>query len=410
MLFENKKNRLSLISLSLAAGIIYVLPYIRQSYHGTMIAVLGVSNTELGILSSIFGVFAVLCYVPGGWLADRVSPHKLLAFSLAVTGGAGLYFATLPSYQEVILIHAIWGVSTILTFWAAFIKANRETGSAEDQAQVFGLVEGGRGIVEAVLGAFAVFIFTSFASNHLGFQYVILMYSVLCLVISVLVWFMVPRDDEIAKEVSAEKPKSVDLFKEVLRYRTVWLLAIIVLCAYSAFWGTYSLAYFATDGFGQSEAYGATLSNFRMWLRPLAAIIAGFVASKTTTRAFLLAAFGMLAVAFLVLSTLPTTNNLLMVLWVDTAAISVCVYALRGVYFSLLEEASIPLYLTGTAAGIISVIGYTPDIYFPLVSGWLYDTYPGILGHRYLFSGLVFASVIGFLATWYIPKEKTQQV
>ena len=39
------------------------------------------------------------------------------------------------------------------------------------------------------------------------------------------------------------------------------------------------------------------------------------------------------------------------------------VFSLRGIFYSLLKDANIPSTITGIAVGIVSFIGYMPDIY-----------------------------------------------
>lgn len=409
----DKKRILSLFSLIAAGGIIYVLPYMRQSYHATMIEVLGVTNTELGILNAVFGIFAVICYVPGGWLADRYSPRLLLTISLMGSGLAGVYFSTLPSYTGMMVVHAVWGVTTILTFWAAFVKATREIGSEKEQAKIFGIVEGGRGLFEAVLGAITVALFAAYATQAGGLKAVILMHGVLCLLIGGVLWLALPKNLDTHQTVSEGDLKtdpSSSLLLEAMQLRSVWLMAVIVLCAYSCYWGTFSLSYFATDAFEQTEVYGATLSNFRMWFRPFTAVIAGLIATRTGTQRFLLWAFLSIAITYLVLTLMPTSANMLWLLWVDTAMLAFLVFSLRAVYFALLEESNIPLHLTGMAVGIISVIGYLPDVFFPLLTGWLYDHFPGATGHQMLFGGLSFAALVGLGATYLLTKLNQQKL
>ena len=74
-------------------------------------------------------------------------------------------------------------------------------------------------------------------------------------------------------------------------------------------------------------------------------------------------------------------------------------YSIRALYFSIMQEGRIPLIMTGTAVGVISVVGYTPDIFASPVMGYLLDTYPGIIGHQYVFSMLVLFSITGLLAS-----------
>ncbi|MFT5621784.1 MAG: Na+/melibiose symporter-like transporter, partial [Flavobacteriaceae bacterium] len=83
------------------------------------------------------------------------------------------------------------------------------------------------------------------------------------------------------------------------------------------------------------------------------------------------------------------------------AMISTCtgVFALRALYFTILKEASVPMALTGTAVGFISLIGYTPDIFMGPLMGWLLDRNPGALGHQHLFMVLAAFSLLGLVAT-----------
>ena len=74
-------------------------------------------------------------------------------------------------------------------------------------------------------------------------------------------------------------------------------------------------------------------------------------------------------------------------------------YAIRALYFAVFNEGRIPLDLTGTAVGIISIIGYTPDIFATPIIGYLLDTYPGIVGHQYVFMMLIIFSILGLFAS-----------
>ena len=62
---------LFLASLMLAGESIYMLVYMRKTFQTSMEQVFQVSATEIGLLNSMFGILALACYFPGGWLADR---------------------------------------------------------------------------------------------------------------------------------------------------------------------------------------------------------------------------------------------------------------------------------------------------------------------------------------------------
>jgi hypothetical protein len=60
-------------------------------------------------------------------------------------------------------------------------------------------------------------------------------------------------------------------------------------------------------------------------------------------------------------------------------------FALRGVYFALLEETRTPRHLTGATVGAVSFIGFTPEIFFAPIAGRILDQAPGLAGHQHYF-------------------------
>ncbi|HJO12811.1 MAG TPA: MFS transporter, partial [Gammaproteobacteria bacterium] len=92
------RHWLTMIVLSISGGIIFLLPFLQEVYYKPLAQALSLNNTEVGSLMSVFGVTSLISYFPGGWLADRVSPRKLISLSLLLTGITDLYFSTFPGY------------------------------------------------------------------------------------------------------------------------------------------------------------------------------------------------------------------------------------------------------------------------------------------------------------------------
>jgi hypothetical protein len=80
--------------------------------------------------------------------------------------------------------------------------------------------------------------------------------------------------------------------------------------------------------------------------------------------------------------------------------IGILTYAVRGIYWATLESCKVPNRIKGLAIGAISLLGYSPDIYLPLINGVLLETYPGKLGYSIYFSGIAIAGVFGAFAAW----------
>lgn len=391
---------LLMASLILAGESIYMLPYLRKSFQTSMEATFGLTAFEVGTLNALFGVLALLSYLPGGWLADRFSARRLLTLSLVATGCGGLYMATLPGYAGLLAVHAFWGVFAICTFWAALIKAVRLWSPADQQGRAFGILDGGRGLVGAVLASAAAFAFGLSGTTEGGLVNVITIYSAASLLAGVAVWTLVPDDHETYAEHSpGHRGMGVlDSIARTARLPEVWLITVVIFCAYLMFLGSYDFPAYAERGFGETKEFGAWLGAFRDWLRPLAAIAAGIIADRVSPARATGVLFAVLAMGWSALALLPPTASSLILLGTQVAVVALAIFALRGIYFALLEQSRIPLHLTGVAVGGISMLAYTPDIFAAMLSGWLVDTQPGTGGYRIYFGIMAGAAVAGLAA------------
>lgn len=384
-------------SLMLAGESIYMLPYMRKTFQTSMEQVFQVSATELGLLNSMFGILALACYFPGGWLADRFAARKLLSFSLVSTALGGFYMASIPSYGGLLAVHAFWGITSILTFWAALIKAARDWGGRTQQGVSFGLLDGGRGLVGALLATLATASFAYAGATRSGLTSVILIYSIVPLIAGIAIWFLIPdsQHDGPGKPAAAE-PVAMST---VLKRAETWLLALVILSAYLLYIGTFDFPAFAEKAYDQSKLFGAQLGTFRDWLRPLAALGAGLLADRISPTRTIMGAFGFLIAAYAAMALFPADASLMSLLWIEVFIIAIAVFALRGVYFALLQAAGVPLASTGAVVGVISVVGYTPDIFGHVLAGLFIDSYAGVGGYYVYFAFLSGVAVAGFMAT-----------
>ena len=87
------------------------------------------------------------------------------------------------------------------------------------------------------------------------------------------------------------------------------------------------------------------------------------------------------------------------------------VFALRGVYFALLEENHVPRRLTGTVAGTVSFVGFTPEIFFGPITGRILDANPGVVGHQNYFLFLATVAALGVIVVaWLLALQRRQFV
>lgn len=129
------KKIIVLILMMLALATIYVLPYLRYTFYIPLQEAMNLvgENKKYGMLTSIYGIANFLLYIPGGWMADRFDPKKLMVFSMVSTGALGLWLSTWPGYTTLLLIYALFGITTVLTFWSASIKCINVISASDEQ-------------------------------------------------------------------------------------------------------------------------------------------------------------------------------------------------------------------------------------------------------------------------------------
>jgi len=251
-------------------------------------------------------------------------------------------------------------------------------------------------------------LFAWLGSTYAALSTVIVCFSLVNIGLGMAAWFLI--EDSASTDSAATKKVGGQEVLAVLKMPVVWLISVIILCAYSAYWGSFFFTPYASDVFLMSVTMAGVLSVGRMWLKPIAALAAGFLGDRFGISKTVAASMAITAVSFALFALTPANPAVLPLVILNVAISASFIFALRGIYFALLEEGGIPLKLTGTAAGVASAIGFIPDIYMPVVGGFLLDGYPGVTGYRLLFGFVAVLAVIGFIAAVMIVRlQKPKQ-
>ena len=294
------RHYLTIVALIMAGEAVFFLPYLTvRLFRPTVLLVFEITNLELGIAFSLYGAVAMVSYALGGPLADRYAARTLMSVALAVTALGGLYMATIPSLQMLTLLYGFWGLTSILLFWAALLRATREWGGEANLGGAFGLLDGGRGLFAALMGVFGYALFSSLLPEDLStatFEHrtqavrqVILLLTSATFAVSLLVWFSLPSG--IASNGGDSRSISLGGITRVLRMPAVWLQALIILCAYVSYKSLDNFALYAHQVMGFDEVRSAGVMSGVMWLRPVACIVAGLLADRTSTISMTLLCF-----------------------------------------------------------------------------------------------------------------------
>ncbi|MFI3685603.1 nitrate/nitrite transporter [Vagococcus fluvialis] len=397
----------TLLLLAAGAGIIFQLPYIRETFYVPIQKAMDLTNTQMGMLSSIYASMATVSYFVGGMVADKFSARKLLTFSFISTGLLGLWFSTFPSFNVARLIFALMGISTIVTYWSAMIKATRMLGDSSEQGRLFGLQEGLRGILNAVLVFGMAAVYARFSNEIMGTAWAIRTCAIVVIIIGILNWFFI---DDTDSEENAESIKDVVIgtFKQLAIPR-VWLLVAIVFFGYSLYGIFGYINTLAINVYGLSVSGGATLGGTRYIIQAFGGIIGGFLADKIGSRIKVIILGAILTGgSYALFLFLPAEASLLPIILGNFVAGMFCIYLIRSQYFAIIDDAGIPVSRTGRVSGIVSSLGYLPDVFmYTMIGSWL-DNNEGKAGFDLMFMyaiAMAVACVIACIALSVVIKK-----
>lgn len=387
---KNRKH-LILLVLIIAGESIFFLPFVlARIFRPTLLDYFQITNTELGRWFALYGLVAMASYFAGGSLADRFSARRLMTLALVLTSLGGFMMAFIPGQLLMRGIYVLWGITTILLFWAAMIRTTRLWAEERFQGRAFGWLEGGRGIVAALLGTLAFLLFREV--QH--FKLVIVATSVWTLIVGGLVWVFIPDDEP--RSTGSTSRESLKRVGRLLGKPSIWMLSGLIICAYAGYKISDDYSLYAREVLGFSEVGAAGMGTAALWLRGLIAIIAGWLGDRFNRIGVIMICFGITATAGILVGA-GILQDAPGVLILNLSLTAAGIYGVRALYFAILGEANVSIGHTGTAVGVISFAGFTPEVFMGPWMGHLLDTYPGVDGHRYVFLLLSLFALAGLL-------------
>lgn len=398
----------SMFALIIAGEAIFLLPFILMRVFKPVIReAFVISDAQIGEAQALYGITAVLSYFFGGFIADKWEARKLLSLSLILTAIGGFWMTLIPSIFTLKILYSFWGVSTILFFWASLIKATRQWGNEYNQGLSFGLLDGGRGFFAATIALSGAGILTfffpqkgieiSFQNKVETLQYIIGAITCIVFLVGILVLKVLPKE----KVKTTEKEFLFDFKKAflMLKEKKVIFHSLIIFCAYCSYKLTGVYGTYAKDVWNYSLEEATYFAVFIQYLRPLAAISIGWIADKFVPSKLIIPSFCILILASLTLGLGNFQDDFIFISLISFIFMAFGTYSLRGLYFAIIEETKTPIQFTGTLVGIISVVGFTPDIFMSLFNGYMLGENPTIIEYQNLFTIFTIIPIIGLLAT-----------
>ncbi|MBV7276190.1 MFS transporter [Clostridium sp. PL3] len=356
------------------------------------------TNEQMGTLLSMYGVIALLGYFFGGMVADKFNPKKLMVLSNIATGLLGLYMATFPNYNALIIVYMAFGVTSVMLYWSAFVKSIRMMGDDDEQGKLFGAFESFYGIVSLVLSYIILLTFSNYIANNGHFEYVIISYSVISIIIGFFILILYKPEKNASNMISTESKFNFKALPQALKLPVTWFNSIIVFTLFVIISGSSYLNPFLNSVYMVPVTWATALGiaikyGFRVFVSP----IGGSLIDKYKKSSKVLIYTSVLIITAGIFLLILPKNPKYMVLGVVAVFIFCVVNNLpRGCMYVPVAEAKVPVEIVGTVVGIVSAIGYSSDVYIWKLFGSLLDKH-GNQGYNYIFMILIGSATIALV-------------
>jgi sugar phosphate permease len=367
-----------------------------------MLELWAISKTQFGLLMTIYGVVHNIFYVGLSWAQDRFSPRVLIPANMVLGGITTFFLGQTSDFQTLCVLFFMLAMWCEGAFWPAILSSVRKSTGAEHQGKIFGVFEGGRGIVELFQNALTVALYATLGYSLLGLELAFKCNAIIMILLGIVAWFRLPGES-LLKSTGDGRTKMTEVvegMKLSLKLPEVWLASLtgfFIYFVYTSlpFYITYlndlhTLPVLAVSVFGVVATSAGRIGT---------AFPAGFIATKFFGGTSGGMRAGLLAVVLLsaLMSLLPASAGFSWVAMAIMMPLILIVFFMRALYFAPYGEMGLPPRFSGSVIAIAAFVVYLPSSFAYLLWGYLLDSFPGETGYRYLFGILACAALLGAL-------------
>lgn len=408
----SRKQLIQFLLIVSNSQLVYAFIAIRSVLYDPFLEVLGVNNTQFGVLMGFIGLITTFGNIALGWVQDRFSTRKVLAVNSFVYGVLAMLIAILPSspFWLLTVIFIGFGFTGDALYWASVLKSVRNLAPETKQATAFGFMEFIRGGWEFLTNALAVAIYTWLGYTLFGMKVAMGVNAGLTILSALAIWFFVPEENLLRTEVSREKTKlAFKGFIQVLKMPAVWMTGLAASCVYATFAAvnTYFVPYL-------KNVYLlpiAWVSIFGLINGSVTRLTAGPIAGLISDSAFKSSAhlmklcYGVLTVLLAIALFLPKQASVFIPAAIVLILVSITCFLIRGVYYSPIGEMGVPKEMGAAAMSVASFIGYSPSFWAYPVYGSVIDHFPAEKAYSIIFIILIGLALLGFTLNYFIGRR-----
>lgn len=350
-----------------------------------LIAELGLTHSEAGVLGSMLFISYALILLPAGVLGDMVGPRVVITFGAVVSAVTNLLFSYSTSFSSMMILQFVNGLGQGMA-WGPLSRLMTNWYPRERMSFVMSLLS-----IPPALGPPLAYILSGYLASTYGWKLVFQIPFIVLMATS-LVFALFVRDKPSDSALSHRWSRTS--FFESLKKREVWLVSV----AYLALWGatrglTVWLPTFLVERIGMTLMAASTLGG----LISLPGIPAMFVGTwlsdvKLRGRKNMIIFFSLLTPIPIMLL-LPFVQGEILLLVLLAVAFALF-YSAGGLYFAY-PSVLVAKDQVGAASGLIDTFGYVGNFLGILAIGFAVDAFKSY-NPMFVISAVI--AVVGALA------------
>ena len=194
-IFANHKVVRNFVLITLCSQFAYSVLAMKGVLLPQMLELWNVSKTEFGLLMSLYGFVHIIFYVALSWAQDRFSPRMLIPLAMIAGGATTFFLGKTSDFYTLCILFLLLAVLCDGAFWPAVLSSVRRSTTDENQGKAFGLLEGGRGIIEFLQNSMTLGLYAWLGYSVFGLEVAFMINGVIMIILGVVCWLVLPRDN-----------------------------------------------------------------------------------------------------------------------------------------------------------------------------------------------------------------------
>ena len=413
MKISGLKRWILLIMVSIFSGTMVVTPYLRFNYYDQLVVLFtqfrpisdpGAVNEYIGTLAMVFGSINMIMYIIGGLMVDKYGEKLMLLLGGLLMATGSVLFGMVMNRASLMIGFICFGFGTG-TLFCGYLKLVRKLGTAAEQGRMYSTSECVRGVIGTCLGLVGVSILNqailpngTLEPQLIGEKWRIMLFLhagiyILCTVVC---FIMIPRNVIGAEENEEDtaEPFTLRGALTVLKMPGTWLASMVLFFGYSitACASGYLGAY-TSNVVGATASQAATFAIIRNYfLAAISTLVIGYVALKLKSASKTIGLYSLISCVLIVIMLVTEASYTICI--AVTFVFAFAYTGMRGLYFAVPSETKIPIQLAGITMGVMSFIGYLPDVFFAKLAGRWLDKY-GLQGYHLIWYWAIGCAILG---------------